>query len=191
MVTWACTLLLMAYSIAGSMTIGLAFMPSAILLLIAAVITLFIRKDDLRTPAMILSGLAFLLFVAGTMYLLNATVYESSGAHCTVFCDANGQCTENCETTQFRKTLIEENGLGVLVLPIAVTLISAVPLFFALRRSASQRLATWISALFLLAYSIAARFTIGYIFIPGTILLLIVAVVTLFIREEATPVSPG
>jgi hypothetical protein len=43
LVTWACTLLLLAYSIAGSFTIGLFFMPGAVLLLLAAIATLFIR----------------------------------------------------------------------------------------------------------------------------------------------------
>jgi hypothetical protein len=45
LVTWVFALLILAFSIIGSFTIGLAYMPSAILLLIAAVLTLFIRKD--------------------------------------------------------------------------------------------------------------------------------------------------
>lgn len=45
LVTWICTLLLLAYSIAGSMTVGLFFMPGAVLLLLAAIATLFIRRS--------------------------------------------------------------------------------------------------------------------------------------------------
>lgn len=45
LVTGVCALLLLAFSIAGSLTIGLAFMPSAILLLVAGIVSLFIRKD--------------------------------------------------------------------------------------------------------------------------------------------------
>ena len=45
LVTWVSALLLMAFSILGSFTIGLFFMPSAILLLTAAIVTLFIRKN--------------------------------------------------------------------------------------------------------------------------------------------------
>jgi hypothetical protein len=44
-VTWVFALLLVAFSIAGSFTIGIFFVPSAILLLTAAIVTLFIRKD--------------------------------------------------------------------------------------------------------------------------------------------------
>jgi hypothetical protein len=43
-VTWVFALLILAFSILGSLTIGLAYLPSAILLFIAAVLTLFIRK---------------------------------------------------------------------------------------------------------------------------------------------------
>lgn len=42
--TWLFALLLLTFSILGSLSIGIAFMPSAILLLIAAIITIFIRK---------------------------------------------------------------------------------------------------------------------------------------------------
>jgi hypothetical protein len=45
LVTWVFALLLMAFSIVGGLSIGLLFMPSAILLLTAAIVTLFIRKD--------------------------------------------------------------------------------------------------------------------------------------------------
>ena len=160
-------------------------MPSAILLLLAGIVALFIRKDaDLRKPAMILSGLALLISVLGTISLLNASVYESTESHCIGICGVNDNCTETCETTQIRTTLVEENGLGVLVLPITATLVSGIPFIVVLRRSALQRLLTWVSALLFLAYSIAARFTIGYIFIPSAILLLIVAFLTLFIRKE-------
>lgn len=192
LVTWVSALLLWTYSIAGSMTIGLAYMPSALLLLITAIVTLFIRKDaDLRTPATILSGLAFLISAMGTIHLSNASVYEYTEDHCAVVCDTNDVCTESCETIQVRKTLVEEYGPGFVVQLVMATLVSGVPLFVALRRSASQRLATWVATLLFLAYSIAGRFTIGYVLIPGAILLLIVAFVTLFIRKVAAPVSPG
>ena len=185
LVTWVTTLLLFVYSIAGSMTVGLFFMPSAFLLLIAAIISLFIRRYiDLRKPARILSGLALVIAVLATISLFNATVYEEIGSSCTTVCDVNDHCTESCEMTQVRVTLIEENGLGVLVLPIAATLVSGAPLFVALRRSSLQRLLTWISTLLFLTYSIVARFTVGYIYIPSAILLLIVAFVTLFIRKK-------
>lgn len=185
LVTWVTTLLLFAYSIAGSMTVGLFFVPSTFLLLIAAVISLFIRRDvDLRKPAMILSGLALLIAVLVTISLFNTTVYEETGGSCTAVCDANGNCTESCETTQVRVTLIEENGPRVMILPIAATLVSGVPIFVALRRSRLQRLFSWIPALLLMTYSIVASFTIGYIFLPSAILILIAAIITLFIRNE-------
>jgi len=44
-ITWGAALIVLTYSIIGSLSIGLAFMPSAILLLIAGILTLFIRKD--------------------------------------------------------------------------------------------------------------------------------------------------
>jgi len=44
-VTWISALLLLVYSIAGGLSIGLAFMPTAILILVAGVVTLFIRKE--------------------------------------------------------------------------------------------------------------------------------------------------
>ena len=193
LVTWVSALLLSAYSIAGSMTIGAAYMPSAILLLMTAIITLFIRKDaDLRTPATILSGLAFLISVVGIIHLLlNASVYKYTESHCTGVCDTNGHCTESCETIEVKRTLVEEYGPGFVVQLVMAALVSGVPLFVALRRSASQRLATWVSALLFLAYSMAGRFTIGFVLIPGAILLLLTAVVTLFIRKDAARVSPA
>jgi hypothetical protein len=45
LVTWVFGLILMAFSILGSLTVGLAYMPSAILLLTAAIVTLFIRRN--------------------------------------------------------------------------------------------------------------------------------------------------
>ena len=185
LVTWVCTLLLMAYSIAGSMTIGFAFMPSAILLLLAAIVTLFIHQADFRTPATILSGLALLLSIAATIYLLNAPFYQHTESQCTGSCDANNHCIESCDTTQVTRTFVEEYGVWLIYQLVAATLISGIPLFFALRRSASQPLATWVSALLILAYAIAGRLTIGLVFVPSASLLLIVAVVTLFIRKEA------
>jgi len=44
-ITWGAALIVLTYSIIGSLSIGLAFMPSAILLLIAGILTLFIHKD--------------------------------------------------------------------------------------------------------------------------------------------------
>ena len=51
LVTWVTTLLLFVYSIAGSMTVGLFFMPSAFLLLIVAFFTLFIQKKTIAENA--------------------------------------------------------------------------------------------------------------------------------------------
>ena len=45
LVTWVSALLLLAFTILGSLTIGLAYLPSTLLLFIAAVLTLFIRED--------------------------------------------------------------------------------------------------------------------------------------------------
>jgi hypothetical protein len=126
----------------------------------------------LRTLATILSGLAYFASIAVTFYLLNAPLYQ--------------HVTESVEQTiQGTATLVEVNGTWVVNQLFGVTLASGVPLFFALRRSALQRLVTWVSALLLMAYSIAGSFTIGLAFMPSAILLLIAAIATLFIRKGA------
>jgi hypothetical protein len=126
----------------------------------------------MRTLATILSGLAFLTAIAATIYLLNAPLYQ----HVT---ESGG------ETIQGIATLVEVNGAWVINQLVLVTLVSGVPLFIALRRSAYQRLVTWVCALLLMAYSIAGSFTIGLAFMPSAILLFIAAIATLFIRKGA------
>ena len=130
----------------------------------------------MRTLATILSGLAFLTSIAATIYLLNAPLYQ----YVKVVHTESGE-----ETIQGTATLVEENGNWVVNQLVGVTLVSGVPLFVALRRSALQRLVTWVSALLLMAYSIAGSFTIGLAFMPSAILLLIAAMATLFIRKGA------
>jgi hypothetical protein len=126
----------------------------------------------MRTLATILSGLAFLACTAATIYLLNAPFYRT--------------VTESAEQSiQGTATLVEANGTWVINQLLLVTLVSGVPLFVALRRSPLQRLVTWVSALLLMAYSIAGSFTIGLAFMPSAILLLIAAIATLFIRKGA------
>ena len=128
----------------------------------------------MRTLATILSGLAFLASIAATIYLLNAPFYR----YVEIVHTESGE-----ETIQDTATLVEVNGTWVVNQLIGVTLVSGVPLFVALRRSALQALATWVSALLLMAYSIAGSFTIGLAFMPSAILLLIAAIATLFIRK--------
>ena len=130
----------------------------------------------MRTLATILSGLAFLASIAATIYLLNAPLYQTIE---TVHTESGE------ETIQGTATLVEANGTWVVNQLVGVTLASGVPLFVALRRFALQRLVTWVSALLLLAYSIAGSFTIGLAFMPSAILLLIAAMATLFIRKDA------
>lgn len=130
----------------------------------------------MRTLATILSGLAFLASIAATIYLLNAPLYQ----HVTTVLTESGE-----ETIQGTATLVEVNGTWVVIQLLGVTLVSGVPLFVALRRSALQRQVTWVSALLLMAYSIAGSFTIGLAFMPSAILLLITAIATLFIRKGA------
>jgi hypothetical protein len=126
----------------------------------------------MRTLATILSGLALLASIAATILLLIAPLYQ--------------HVTESSEETiQGTATLVEVNGTWVVNQLIGVTLASGVPLFVALRRSALQRLVTWVSALLVVAYSIAGSFTIGLAFMPSAILLLMAAIATLFIRESA------
>jgi hypothetical protein len=130
----------------------------------------------MRTLAMILSGLAFLVSVAATIYLLNAPLYQ----HVETVLTESGE-----KTIQDTATLVEVNGSWVVYQLCAVTLVSGVPFFVALRRSALQRIVTWVSALLLMAYSIAGSFSIGLAFMPSAILLLIAAIATLFIRKGA------
>jgi hypothetical protein len=80
---------------------------------------------------------------------------------------------------------VEVNGTAVVIQLLVVTLVSGLPLYAAVRRSAFQRLVTWVSALLLMAYSIAGSFTIGLAFLPSAILLLFAAIATLFIRKGA------
>lgn len=130
----------------------------------------------MRTLATILSGLAFLASIVMTIYLLNAPLYQ----HVKIVHSESGE-----ETIQGTATLVEANGTWVVNQLVGVTLVSGVPFFVALRRSALQRLVTWVSALLLMAYSIAGSFSIGLAFMPSAILLLIAAIATLFIRKGA------
>ena len=130
----------------------------------------------MRLLAIILSGLALLIAVALTIRLLNAPLYRGFESHCT---------DSGCEMVETTKTLVEANGIWVINQLILANLVTGVPLFVALRQSASQPLVTWVSALLVSAYSIAGSMTIGLAYMPSAILLLITAIVTLFIRKDA------
>lgn len=128
----------------------------------------------MRALAAILSGLALLISIVATTYLMNAPLYRGIETHCT---------ESGCETIQTTKTLVEANGAWVINQLVLVTVVSGIPFIVALRRSNSQRLVTWVTALLLLAYSIAGSFTIGLAFMPGALLLLIAGLLTLFIHN--------
>lgn len=130
----------------------------------------------IRTLTTILSSLALLASIVATIYLLNTPFYQTIK---TVHTERGEQ------TIQGTATLVEANGTWVINQLVAVTLISGVPLFVAFRRSASQRVVTWVSTLLLIAYSIAGSMTVGLFFMPGAILLLLAAIVTLFMRKDA------
>ena len=130
----------------------------------------------MRTLSTILCGLAFLAAIGATIYLLNVPLYQYEK---TVLTESGEQ------TIQGTVTLVEVNGTWVIYQLLAVTLISGVPLFAALRQPAHQSLVTWVCALLVLAYSIAGSFTIGLAYMPSAILLLITAAATLFIRKSA------
>ena len=129
----------------------------------------------MKTLAMILSGLAFLITAAATLYVLNLPVYKGIE---TVHTESG---TTTIETT---KTVAEANGPWVVYLLIGLTLISGVPLFIAFTRPTLLRLVMWVSMLLLMAFSILGAFTIGLAFMPGAILLLAGAILTLFIRKD-------
>jgi hypothetical protein len=130
----------------------------------------------LRILAIILSGLAFLASIAATTYLLITPLYQ----HVETILTESGQ-----ETIQSTAGLVEVNGTRVVIQLLLVTLVSGVPLFVVLRRSTLQRSLMWMSALLLMAYSIAGIFTIGLAFMPAAILLLIAAIASLFIHKGA------
>jgi len=131
----------------------------------------------MKTIATVLSGLALLISIAATIFLLNAPSYWGIETTCT---------ESGCETIQTTKTLAEANGRWVVNQLALVTLVSGAPLFAVVfRRLTLQRWVTWVSALLLLAYSIAGSLTIGLAFMPTALLLLIVGIITLFIHKDA------
>jgi len=134
-----------------------------------------------RTLATIISGLALLASIAVTIYLLNAPLYQGVETHCT---------ESGCETIQTTRTLVEENGSWARILLTLVTLASGVPFVVSLTLPRFQRLATWVFALLILAFSIIGGLSIGLAYMPSAILLLIAAVLTLFIRKD-TPLGEG
>ncbi|HKI54304.1 MAG TPA: hypothetical protein VJ987_09275 [Anaerolineales bacterium] len=129
----------------------------------------------MRRLATILNGLALLISIAATIYLLNAPLYHGSETSCI---------GNECETIETTQTLVEANGLRVVYQLIVVTLVSSLPFLAAFARPAAQRLVTWGSALLLLAYSIAGAFTVGLAFMPSALLLVIAAIFTSFIRKD-------
>jgi hypothetical protein len=131
----------------------------------------------MKTIATILSGLALLISIAAAIFLLNAPSYRGIETSCT---------ESGCETIQVTQTLVEANGTWVVYLLSMVTLVSGAPLFAVVfRRLTLQRWVTWVSALLLLAFSIAGSLTIGLAFMPSALLLLIVGILTLFIHKDA------
>ncbi|HSM72359.1 MAG TPA: hypothetical protein VK851_12515 [Anaerolineales bacterium] len=130
----------------------------------------------MKITATVLSGLALLLSVAATIYLLQAPLYQGVETSCT---------EDGCETVESTKTLVEANGRWVVNLLITMTVISGAPLFaLAFRRLTLQRWVTWASALILLTFSIAGALSIGLAFMPSALLLLVAGVLTLLIRKE-------
>ena len=130
----------------------------------------------MKITAAVLSGLALLLSVAATFYLLDAPLYQGTETSCT---------ESGCETIETTKTLVEANGRWVVNLLIGVTLVSGAPLFvLVFRRLTLQRWITWISALLLLVFSVAGALTIGMAFMPSALLLLVAGVLTLLIGRK-------
>lgn len=131
----------------------------------------------MRKLATLLSGLAFLISIAATVYLLYAPLYQYVRVIDTA---------RDGETIRGTATLVEVNGFWVVYLLVAVTLSSGAPLFVALTRPTLQRLVTWVFALLLVAFSILGSWSIGLFFMPSAILLLIAGIVMLFIRKNAS-----
>jgi hypothetical protein len=56
-VTWLCALLLLGFSLIAGFTVGLYFMPAALILLIAGVVSLFVRNDSTASSEVGFRGL--------------------------------------------------------------------------------------------------------------------------------------
>ena len=119
----------------------------------------------------VLSGLAIVIAIAATIFLLKAPLYTGVETSCT---------ESGCETIETTQTLVEANGSWVIYQLITVVLVSSLPLLTAFARPAIQRSITWISALLLLVYSIVGALSIGLAFMPSAILLLIAGILTPF-----------
>lgn len=128
----------------------------------------------MRKLVIFLCGAAFLAATVMAVYLPFAPLYQYEEVTLT---------ESGSETVQGTATLLEVNGSRVVIQLVALSLISGLPLLAALRRSRHQRPLTWLSALLLLAYSIAGGFTIGFAFMPSAILLVAAAIATFFIRD--------
>jgi hypothetical protein len=73
-------------------------------------------------------------------------------------------------TTQTSASLVEENGvwvIGLLCVPVALT---ALALYFAVRR---RRVLLWLSGLVLLGFVVVSGFTIGMWYVPAALAVLI------------------
>lgn len=134
----------------------------------------------MRRLATTLSGLAFGWACVATARALVVPAYHSLET-------SSGTGLGAAAPVPSTQTLAEVNGPWVVGLLCAVTLASGFPLLAAIRAPWTQRGATWISALLILAFSLVAGFSVGLAYLPSAVILLVSAVATAFMKAPEAP----
>jgi hypothetical protein len=121
-----------------------------------------------------LAALALVLALAAFLYLCFADTYSGT--------TSNGVTVEHTSST-----LIEENGVGivgVLVIPVAL---AAIGLMLSFGRSASRAMGLWVTAVVLLGFCVVAILSVGWLYAPAAITLVVAAAKATNARPREQP----
>jgi len=131
----------------------------------------------MRRLATTLGALAFLWTAAATVYLLTETRYDGIGTGATMF-------ESGVEAHRVTVPLLSANGLWIVFVLGAVTLLSGLPVGVALAYPSSQRTATWSVAVLLLGFAVVTLSSVGLFYVPSALLMVGSAAVTAFVRGD-------
>ena len=141
----------------------------------------------LYRPTVISAWVAHAAAWAAGLWLAVGPVYQATSAQAAAPGESPGP------TTTTTATLIEVNGLSVVVLLLIAILLTAMPvgaIHFAVRGRALRRSLFWGPAIALSGFCLVAILSVGSLYLPGALALLVAAVLDLQENTATTVDAP-
>jgi hypothetical protein len=115
-----------------------------------------------------LNALGFLWACGATAYLLATSGHEGTST-------ASALTGAEAGVGHMTLSLASTNGAWIVLLLLAVTMLAGVPFGVAMSLPERHRAVTWVVGLLLLGFALMAGFTVGFIYLPGAVVLLVSA----------------